>query len=179
MNGDGLGSGVLRLRRGRPGWAIPGLLVLAVVFAAALAFNLANLEPGTETVPPTAPAGSSPSSSLGIDGTVLDVLLVVVSGLFLAGILYAVFVLRGRTKRETKARSPWQVLSSLLGLLLVFAVLFAFPRIARIGQTVNRTADSASSGTAGQKATGWGAAAVGTQGGFLLLIIVFITMITK
>src|SRR2546425_6775198 len=143
MNGDGLGSGVLRLRRGRPGWAIPGLLVLAVVLAAALAFNVANLEPGSETIPPKAPAGSPPNSSLGVSGAVLDVLLLVVSGLFLAAIIYV--LLRGRRKREAKARSRWQILSSLLGLLLLFVVLLAFPRIARFGQAANGTTGSASS----------------------------------
>lgn len=176
MNGDDLGSDVLRLRRGRTGWAIPALLFLAVLLAAALAFNLANLDPGSETVPTAGPAESSPRSILGLNGTVVDVLLVLVAGLLLAGVLYALFVLRGRTKREAKARSRWQLLSTILGLLLVLAVLLAWPRISRLGQAVDETTDSASSGGAAQNATGWAANAVSTPTGMFLLVILLVTM---
>ena len=176
MSGDNLGSDVLRLPRGRPGWAIPVLLFLAVLLAAALAFNLANLEPGSETVPTAGPAGSSPTSILGVNGTIVDVLLVLVAGLLLAGVLYALFVLRGRTKREAKARSRWQILSTVLALLLVLAVLLAWPRISRLGQAVNETTDSASLGGAAQNATGWAANAVSTPTGMFLLIILLVTM---
>src|SRR6266568_1718954 len=79
MNGDRLRSGVPRLRRGRPAWAVPVLLFLAVLLAAALAFNLANLEAGGEAVP-ALPTGTSPGSLLPLDPVYVDVLMVGAAG---------------------------------------------------------------------------------------------------
>ena len=177
MNGDGLCSGVLRLRRGRPGWATPVLLFLAVLLAAGLAFNLGNLDPEGETLPAGPTAGSSPRSVLGLNGATIDALFVVVAGLLVAGVLYSLTLLRHRVKRETKPRSIWQILSSVLGLLLVVAVLLAWPRITRLGQSVNHTTDSASTAADGQNVTGWAATVVSTPFGIFLLILVLGTII--
>ena len=59
MCGERLGSGVFRLQGKKVAYAVPLLLVLAVVLVAALAFNVANLDPGGESIP-QAPAAGGP-----------------------------------------------------------------------------------------------------------------------
>ena len=171
MNGDRHRSDVLRLRRGRPAWAVPVLLFLAVLLVAALAFNLANLDTGGEALPPGSDASRRPPSPLlGVSGAIVDVLVIVLAGLFLAGAVYAMLFLRARVRRRGKARPWWEALYSVLGLLLVLALLFAWPRVSRLGQTANETADSSAAGTAGQNVTGW-AAAEGPVALFLILAV--------
>src|SRR5438552_18852346 len=64
MSAERLRADVFRLRRRKFAWAVPLLLVLAVLLVAALAFNLANLDTGGESIPQaTAPGG--PASRAG------------------------------------------------------------------------------------------------------------------
>ena len=64
MCGQRLGSGVFRLQGKKVAYAVPLLLVLAVVLVAALAFNVANLDPGGESIPQAPAAGGPPRSGL-------------------------------------------------------------------------------------------------------------------
>src|SRR5437660_5124960 len=62
MSAERLRADVFRLRRRKFAWAVPLLLVLAVLLVAALAFNLANLDTGGESIPQaTAPGGPARS----------------------------------------------------------------------------------------------------------------------
>ncbi len=157
MSGDGLRNGVLRLRRGRPAWAVPVLLFLAVLLAAALAFNVANLDAGDETAPPL-PRGTSPFSLFVLDPTLVDVLIVGFGGAFLGAAIYLILANRGRARRPAKRASWWQILSSVLGLVLVLALLFAWP-----------TADSGN-------ITAW-PASVGAPLGLFLAVTVLVTIL--
>src|SRR5712691_4552416 len=85
MRGDGLCAGVLRPQRGRPGWAVPLLLFLAVLIVSALAFNLANLNTGGEAIPVVPGAGGMPASQVGnlaSDPTAEAVVLIMTTLLF-------------------------------------------------------------------------------------------------
>src|SRR5438309_11884398 len=53
MSAQRLRAGVLRLRREKFAWSAPLLLAFAVVIVAALAFNLANLDTGGDSIPQT------------------------------------------------------------------------------------------------------------------------------
>src|SRR5438552_9128343 len=60
MSAERLRADVFRLRRRKFAWAVPLLLVLAVLLVAALAFNLANLDTGAESFPNARPPGGPP-----------------------------------------------------------------------------------------------------------------------
>jgi len=166
---------VLRLRRGRPAWAVPVLLFLAVLIVAALAFNLANLDTGEETAPPT-PGGTTPWSVFPFDPTVVDVLLVVFGGAFIATTIYMMLVNRVRQKRRLKRTSWWEVLSSILGLVMVLALLFAWPRLVHTLAPTNNTADTTSSTADSGNLTAW-PASVGAPLGLFLAISVLVTIL--
>src|SRR3989442_8961673 len=76
MSGDRLCTEVSRLRWGRPTWAIPVLLFLAVLLVAGLAFNLANLDTGGESFSRAPPGGTQPTPVRPVDP--------VLGGLFLS-----------------------------------------------------------------------------------------------
>lgn len=170
MNGHRLRNDVLSFWRGRPTWAIPLLLFLAVVLVAALAFNLANLDTGGEALP-TAPDGGEVSRSplLTIEGWIVDVLLIVVAGAFLVGVLYAMIFLRASLRRS-KRRGSWQALLPMLGVLLLLALLLAWPRVERLGGAANETTDPATSEGGGEIVNGWRAAA-GPSALFLMMVV--------
>src|SRR3989442_2753701 len=86
MNGDRLCTEVSRLRWGRPTWAIPVLLFLAVLLVAGLAFNLANLDTGGESFPGPSTGGTQPTAVGSVDPFLGDLFLVVFGGLLVAGI---------------------------------------------------------------------------------------------
>src|SRR2546427_2298016 len=85
MNGDRLCMEVSRLRWGRPTWAIPVLLFLAVLLVAGLAFNLANLDTGGESFPGPSTGGKQPTAGGSVDPFLRDLFLVAFVGLLLAG----------------------------------------------------------------------------------------------
>src|SRR2546422_5248934 len=86
MNGDRLCMEVSRLRWGRPTWAIPVLLFLAVLLVAGLAFNLANLDTGGESFPGPSTGGTQPTA-VGAGAPFLgDLFLVAFGGLPAAGV---------------------------------------------------------------------------------------------
>src|SRR2546422_1900351 len=85
MNGDRLCMEVSRLRWGRPTWAIPVLLFLAVLLVAGLAFNLANLDTGGGLFPGPSTGGTQPTAVGSVDPFLGDLFLVAFGGLLVAG----------------------------------------------------------------------------------------------
>ncbi|MFA5896178.1 MAG: DUF4129 domain-containing protein [Thermoplasmata archaeon] len=122
-----------RLSRGRFNWAVPLLLFLAVLLAAGLAFNLANLDTGGEAVPAVPNAGGTSTSNAGLlDPQTTQFLFGV---LFVAGLAAGtiVLLLRRRSKiiGQPKSLSFWDLLGSVIGMVLFLVLLFLWPHIAR------------------------------------------------
>jgi len=161
---------VIRPWRGRTEWAVPLLLFLAIVLVAALAFNVANLDTGGEAIPGGGASGGTSPSTLGsFDPFLGDLFLVVFASFVVAMLVYAILRRRVQQKAPTKAFSWWQVISSAIGLILVIALLMAWPRMIqafRIGQTPPTTGDAGSA-----SATGWPVAAGAPLGLFLGLTV--------
>src|SRR2546426_3956473 len=170
MSARRLRTGVIRPWRGRTEWAVPLLLFLAIVLVAALAFNVANLDTGGEAIPGGGASGGTSPSTLGsFDPFLGDLFLVVFASFVVAMLVYAILRRRVQQKAPTKAFSWWQVLSSAIGLILVIALLLAWPRMIqafRIGQTPPTTGDAGSA-----SATGWPVAARAPLGLFLGLTV--------
>src|SRR2546428_515321 len=154
MSARRLRTGVIRPWRGRTEWAVPLLLFLAIVLVAALAFNVANLDTGGEAIPGGGVSGGTSPSALGVfDPFLGDVFLVIFASVVVAMLVVAVLRRRVQQKAPAKPFSWWQVISSAIGLILVFALLLAWPRMIqafRIGQTPPTTGDAG-----GASATGW------------------------
>src|SRR5438552_18562645 len=88
MSGHRLGAGVFRLQGRKSAWAVPLLLALAVVLVAALAFNVANLDPGRESIPQAPAAGGPPPTESYLpDPIVTQVLAVLFGFVMLCGAL--------------------------------------------------------------------------------------------
>ncbi len=174
MSGDRLRSGVPWLRRGRPAWAVPVLLFLAVLIVAALAFNLANLETGEESAPTA--GGTAPGSVFPFDPMVVDILLVAFVGAFIATAIYMILTNRVRRKQLVKKRSWWDVLSSILAVVMVLVLLFAWPRLVHTLQPTNNTADTTTTTTESGNVTAW-PASVGAPLGLFLAVSVLVTIL--
>src|SRR2546426_249457 len=166
MSARRLRTGVIRPWRGKSEWAVPLLLFLAIVLVAALAFNVANLDTGGEAIPGGGVSGGTSPSALGVfDPFLGDVFLVIFASVVVAMLVVAVLRRRVQQKAPAKPFSWWQVISSAIGLILVFALLLAWPRMIqafRIGQTPPTTGDAG-----GASATGWPVAAGAPLGLFL------------
>src|SRR3989441_1755308 len=170
MSARRLRTGVIRPWRGKSEWAVPLLLFLAIVLVAALAFNVANLDTGGEAIPGGGVSGGTSPSALGVfDPFLGDVFLVIFASVVVAMLVVAVLRRRVQQKAPAKPFSWWQVISSAIGLILVFALLLAWPRMIqafRIGQTPPTTGDAG-----GASATGWPVAAGAPLGLFLGLTV--------
>jgi len=170
MSARRLRTGVTRPWRGRTEWAVPLLLFLAIVLVAALAFNVANLDTGGEVIPGGGASGGTSPSALGaFDPFLGDLFLVVFASFVIAMLVYAILRRKVQQKAPTKPFSWWQVISSAIGLILVMALLLAWPRMVqafRIGQTPPTTGDAGGAG-----ATGWPVAAGAPLGLFLGLTV--------
>src|SRR3989449_6581826 len=105
MNGDRLCTKVSRLRWGRPSWAIPVLLFLAVLLVAGLAFNLANLDTGGESFPGPSTGGTQPTAVGSVDPFLGDLFLVAFGGLLVAGNRHWPLPRPGPTPGPPKPRS--------------------------------------------------------------------------
>src|SRR2546428_2603055 len=175
MSARRLRTGVIRPWRGRTEWAVPLLLFLAIVLVAALAFNVANLDTGGEAIPGGGASGGTSPSALGVfDPFLGDVFLVIFASVVVAMLVVAVLRRRVQQKAPAKPFSWWQVISSAIGLILVFALLLAWPRMIqafRIGQTPPTTGDAG-----GASATGWPVAA-GAPLGLFLGLTVLVTIV--
>lgn len=131
MTATGVGVRVPSTPRGRTGWVIPLLLFAALIIAAGLAFNLANLDTGGEAIP--GPSPTSPSSPFGVfDPLVAEALFFGVLAV-VAAILVILYLLRQRSARMpgTRRRRSWtDLVATLVAFLLLMSVLFLWPDIA-------------------------------------------------
>ena len=170
-----LRTDVIRTWRGKAEWAVPLLLFLAILLVAALAFNVANLDTGGEAIPGGGASGGTEPNAFGVfDPLVGDLFLVVFVSFVVAILVHAFLRRRVRQKAPTKPFSWWQVVSSAIGLILIIALLLAWPRMLqtlRVGQTAPTTGDAgASSGS------GWPVAA-GAPLGLFLGLTVLVTIV--
>src|SRR5438046_4043301 len=168
MCGQRLGSGVFRLQGTKVAYAVPLLLVLAVVLVAALAFNVANLDPGRETIPQAPAAGGLPPTESYLPDPIVTQVLAVLFGFVMLGGAILFFRNRTQVRAPAKPFTWWQVLARALGVAFLVAVLIAWPRAIqaareRVGTQANATADG------GTFTTVWPAAAAGPIGVFLLV----------
>src|SRR2546430_8912144 len=127
MRGDRLCMEVSRLRWGRPTWAIPVLLFLAVLLVAGLAFNLANLDTGGESFPGPSTGGTQPTAVGSVDPFLGDLFLVAFGGLLVAGVVPWLLHPPQRARGPPQTPSWWQILSPLFSprLAILFLLLFA------------------------------------------------------
>jgi hypothetical protein len=177
MSGDGFQADVVRLPQTRPTWAVPLLLFLALLVVSALAFNLANLNTGAETPPiVTKPGDQPPSAGLGIDPAIVDILLVVFGGAFITATIYILLRGRVRSKKPMKPPSWWEVLVSVLGVVLIFALLFSWPRVVRAFQGATGTNTANATATASGNFTAW-PASLGAPLGLFLALTVLVTIL--
>ena len=120
---------VFRTRRGSRAWAVPLLLVLAIVIVAALVFNLANLEPVGETVPARATGGGHPTEvGVFLPDPIAILAMQVLAVILLAGIVYAILRRRWESRRPGKPLSRRSLLATVLGLVLLIAIVIGWPR---------------------------------------------------
>ena len=174
MNGDRLCMEVSRLRWGRPTWAIPVLLFLAVLLVAGLAFNLANLDTGGESFPGPSTGGTQPTAVGSVDPFLGDLFLVAFGGLIVAGIVHWLLHRPERARGPPKPLSWWQILSTFLGLGFAILFLLLWPRLVHALQSAQLVGPPPDPGT--QNATGWPAAA-GTPVGVFLAITVLAAIV--
>jgi hypothetical protein len=162
MSAERLRADVFRLRRRKFAWAVPLLLVLAVFLVAALAFNLANLDTGGESIPQaTAPGGSASRAGVFVPDPIATILLTVLSAFFLVGSVILLLRNRSSAKRPPKPFSWWAVLARALGMTLLILLLVGWPKAIqaareRVGTQTNATAaDSGAFTTVWPAAAGW------------------------
>ncbi len=162
MSAERLRADVFRLRRRKFAWAVPLLLVLAVLLVAALAFNLANLDTGGESIPQaTAPGGPASRAGVFVPDPIATILLTVLSAFFLVGSVLLLLRNRSSAKRPPKAFSWWAVLARALGMTLLIALLVGWPKAIqaareRVGTQTNATAaDTGAFTTVWPAASGW------------------------
>jgi phosphatidylglycerophosphate synthase len=89
---------MVEARVGRTAWAVPALLFLSIVFVAGLAFNLANLDPGQETVPVGDAGGTDPNSSSIVGLVPVLYAVTLAAGLLVVALLAYVLAHRRREK---------------------------------------------------------------------------------
>lgn len=128
-----MASAVLRVPRRQSRWTVPLLLFLAVLLAAGLAFNVANLDTGGEAIPAPPNTGGTSTSNQGLidPGSISQIAGI---ALVVVVVLLAVFFLPQRRAKLVGRRKPmslWDVLGTAMGLVLFLAVLLAWPKIAQ------------------------------------------------
>jgi uncharacterized membrane protein YhaH (DUF805 family) len=116
-------------RRSRRAWAVPLLLVLAIVIVAALAFNLANLEPAGNSAPrvPRSDEGLS-DAGVSLPDPIAIVVLQILAAITLVGMLFLFVRRRKDLKRSRTPFSRRNVLASVVTLALLIALLIVWPR---------------------------------------------------
>src|SRR5437879_7207722 len=160
MSAERLRADVFRLRRRKFAWAVPLLLVLAVLLVAALAFNLANLDTGGESLPQaTAPGGPASRAGVFVPDPIATILLTVLSAFFLVGSVLLLLRNRSSAKRPPKAFSWWAVLARALGMTLLIALLVGWPKAIQAARERVGTQTNATAADTGAFTTVWPAAA--------------------
>lgn len=134
MRGRSLRTVVFEGRVEKRYWLVPGLLVLAVVLVAALAYNLGNLDTGGEALPDFPNAGGVPANGGGfvpMDPVATLVLFLILGSLF-AVVLYAIHRMRRGESQELLEPSRVEILAALIGALYFAAILLAWPHLVQL-----------------------------------------------
>jgi hypothetical protein len=120
---------------------------LAVVLVAGLAFNVANLDLGGQPIP-SAPAADRTSGSYWVlvSDSVATVLLLALFAVLFVGTLILLIRRRVRPRPKGKRASWWDVVTRVLGLLILVAVLLAWPRALRAAKATVDDANAANGG---------------------------------
>src|SRR2546421_6687086 len=172
MSAERLRADVFRLRRRKFAWAVPLLLVLAVLLVAALAFNLANLDTGGESIPQaTAPGGPASRAGVFVPDPIATILLTVLSAFFLVGSVLLLLRNRSSAKRPPKAFSWWALLARALGMTLLIALLVGWPKAIQAARERVGTQANATAADTGGFPTVWPTAAGGPVELFLIAAV--------
>ena len=160
MSAERLRADVVRLRRGKSAWAVPLLLVLAVLIVAALAFNLANLDTGGDSIP-QAPASGGSTSRVGfvLPDPIATAIMMGLGAFFLVGTVFLLVRGRRNKKRPAKAFTWWAVLARAMGLALLIAILVWWPRAIRGAREQAGTQANATAADSGAFTSVWPATA--------------------
>src|SRR5438552_8723722 len=159
MSAERLRADVFRLRRRKFAWAVPLLLVLAVLLVAALAFNLANLDTGGESIPQaSAPGGPASRAGVFVPDPIASILLTVLSAFFLVGSVLLLLRNRSIAQRPTKAISWCAVLARAIGMTLLIALLVGWPKAIQAAREWVGTPTNATSADTWAFTTVWPAA---------------------
>lgn len=150
MTSSSVGVRVPPTSRGRIAWAIPLLLFLAMLLAAGLAFNLANLDTGGERMPGPGSSGATTANPWGLFDPQTANLLFGGALAALGVVVIVFFLLRNKGPRVKRVLRPmtWRdLLTSVVALCFLLAILVLWPQIvAHIGQP-SGTGNSTQAGT--------------------------------
>lgn len=151
MSSQRVRAGVLLLPRTRSTWAVPLLLVVAVVLVAGLAFNVANLDLGGGSIP-SAPAPDRTAGSywVFVTDSVATVLLVALFAALFVATLIQLLRRRDGPRAKRKRASWWDVITRVLGLVILVTVFLAWPRALRAAKA---TVDDSNAANGGGPAT--------------------------
>ncbi len=113
---------------------MPLLLLLAVLLAAGLAFNLANLDTGGEAVPAVPNAGGTSTDNAGLlDPETFQLVFLAVFAAIVVGTV--ILLLRGRRRArlvgQPRPLSLWDLIGSMIGMAIFVALLFVWPSVVR------------------------------------------------
>lgn len=151
MSANRLRTPMVGVRRARR-WAVPFLLVLAVVIVAALAFNLANLESVGESIPAPAEPRSRDGGEI-VPSPLAGAVMWALIGVLVGGSALLLARRRKRARRPAAATSWWNILASVLGVVILLVVLLAFPRVSRAG--IDLEANPANTTAGGASVSPW------------------------
>ena len=163
---------MVRLPRKTSSWAVPVLLALAVVLVAGLAFNLANLDTGNESIP-SAPAAAETSPRTGVlepDPVTTAIAAAAFLGFLLVGSLFVLSRRRIHSKETGKRFTWWAVLGQTLGMVLLVVAIIAWPRNNQGSKAQPGTATNTTS-AAGTFTTLWPASAAWPVEFFLIAFV--------
>jgi len=120
------------VRRGRTTWPASILLFAAVLLVAALAFNLANLDP-SEALPDVPDAGGTAPTEGGVllPLEVFHAAFAVVAAVLLIGGFYILLTNRRKGRVRLKPVSRWELLGAMITLLIFLALVIVWPDLAR------------------------------------------------
>lgn len=114
---------MVRDRRRRIAWAVPVLLLLAVLIVAALAFTLANLDSGPEGRQEAPPASAGNSQGV-VRVPALLLAAVAISLMALVVVAVVILILRPAERVKRPGASWWDLLTPIFALGILAAVLF-------------------------------------------------------
>lgn len=127
------GRTVARDPRERAVWVVPLLLCAAILLIAGLAFNLAFLDTGDQSLPASPGTGAPAPNPRGIldAQTAADLLLIGIAGILLALVVFVILRRkRPHIKREPRPSSWTDLVGTLVAFVFIALFLFLWPRIA-------------------------------------------------